>query len=580
MAKKIISLIIVFALVFAGGYYTCLQLIPDATQTNAGPTYATKPVTRGDLKVGINITGQLNANSGSSVVAPLPNGVEGSVKFVVEEVFVKENDLIKKGDPVVRLSTPNLAELIGENNNSLDKKYQELSDIQKEIDAKTLDLGKMINKTITSYSDVNPSDGIVISSPIAGRITGLSVKEGEKVKDGTIAKIVNDSKFKITFKCNTNEFPSLKIGQKVLLNYSVYEGYYEGVINDLNSNAVPNSDKISYIHNGVIEAKNPGLVQPGTSVSVSTNNNGVPGITLTYAGKVDSYLDEANAYTTQISDAATNKTVLATDVYVSDNEFVEKGQAIVKIAGNDVSKSIQDKIDLIKAEYAKIKTKTEEIDKIKKSINNLMDFSTKLMVAAPSDGIVAYQRYMVGDSFQASSTSNRWDLEVVSLYNSNQMSINTQVSDLDVNYVQQGATVEVTVDALPGKTFEGIVDRLYQYTDNGKVVYNVNISVTGGEGLRPGMNTNCFVDAGESLNTLLVPIEAVFEEDFKQKVEVLNKDGIATAVEIEIGLMNDRYVEVLSGLEEGQEVVTGSSGDLMPSQSVDKDNSLLPSKKE
>jgi len=158
------------------------------------------------------------------------------------------------------------------------------------------------------------------------------------------------------------------------------------------------------------------------------------------------------------------------------------------------------------------------------------------------------------------------------------MSINTQVSDLDVNHVQQGATVEVTVDALPGKTFEGTVERLYQYNENGKVIYNVNISVIGGEGLRPGMNTNCFIDAGESLDTLLVPIEAVFEEDFKQKVEVLKEDGTVEAVEIEIGLMNDRFVEVLSGLEEGQQVVTGSSGDLMPSQTVDKSNSIIPGK--
>ncbi len=43
--------------------------------------------------------------------------------------------------------------------------------------------------------------------------------------------------------------------------------------------------------------------------------------------------------------------------------------------------------------------------------------------------------------------------------------------------------------------------------------------------------------------------------------------------------MNDRFVEVLSGLEEGQQVVTGSSGDLMPSQTVDNNNSIIPGKK-
>ena len=48
-------------------------------------------------------------------------------------------------------------------------------------------------------------------------------------------------------------------------------------------------------------------------------------------------------------------------------------------------------------------------------------------------------------------------------------------------------------------------------------------------------------------------------------------------MEIETGLMNDKYVEALSGLDEGQLVVTGSTKDLMPSQSVPENDSILPS---
>jgi multidrug efflux pump subunit AcrA (membrane-fusion protein) len=94
------------------------------------------------------------------------------------------------------------------------------------------------------------------------------------------------------------------------------------------------------------------------------------------------------------------------------------------------------------------------------------------------------------------------------------------------------------------------------------------------------MNTNCFVDSGESTDTLLIPIEAVFEEDNKQKVEVLNESRDVEVVEIEVGLMNDMQVEVVSGLEEGQLVVTGSTKDLMPSQSVPENDTFLPGMKE
>ena len=268
MAKKIISLLVVFALVFAGGYYTAIQLIPDSTQTDAGPTYATKPVTRGDLKVGVNITGQLNANSGSSVSAPLPEGIDGQIKFVVEEIFVKENDEIKKDEPVLRLSAPNLADLIKETNTKIEKKYQEIADVQKEIETKTEKLGKKVNKKISSYNEVNPSDGIVISSPISGKITGLQVKEGGKVTDALIATVVNDGVFKIPFMISTDEYPLFKDKKDVKLNYNGFEGYYEGKIISLNPNPMHQTiEKVNikgekydvqvYVHTGVIEAENP-----------------------------------------------------------------------------------------------------------------------------------------------------------------------------------------------------------------------------------------------------------------------------------------------------------------------------------
>ncbi|HCX63523.1 MAG TPA: efflux RND transporter periplasmic adaptor subunit, partial [Clostridiales bacterium] len=62
----------------------------------------------------------------------------------------------------------------------------------------------------------------------------------------------------------------------------------------------------------------------------------------------------------------------------------------------------------------------------------------------------------------------------------------------------------------------------------------------------------------------------------KQKVEVLTEGNEVEIVEIEVGLMNDMFVEILSGLEEGQLVVTGSTKDLMPSQSVPENDAILP----
>ncbi|MDD2493756.1 MAG: efflux RND transporter periplasmic adaptor subunit [Tissierellia bacterium] len=592
MFKKVISIVIVLALVFVGGFFTAKQLVPDSTVTSNVPKYSTKSVIRGDIKQGVDITGQLNGNWGGSIAAPKPEGITDSngspvsVTYVVEEVFVESNDMIKKGSNLVRLSTQNLGEIIDELNNKINSKQDEINAVNKEIDTKIKALGKKINKDINSIDEVNPYDGIVISTPIKGRLIDFRVEEGERVEDPNIATIIDDSTVKISFKVNTYEYSNLKVGQKVLLQYSritekegivnAFEGLYPGTISKLNANAVPNSDGITYVHNGVIIAENPGLVQKGMSVAINLENEGKPSTALTYRGTVGSYGNEKKIYSTIYSDSDSTA-IIATEVPVSENEFVEEGEILVRIAGNDVTELIQKDIDSIKSEYDKIRIKNEEIRELERRMEKAFDLTNKLLVTAPMDGMVSYVNYRVGDTITASESSDQWSLQLVDMYNTSEMYIYTTVSDLDVLYIRQDAPVTITVDALPGEIFEGKVMNLNQYTDReGKTVYNVQISVVGREGLRPGMNTNCFVDSGESLDTLLVPIEAVFEEDNKQKVEVLTDSGEIEVIEIEVGLMNDKQVEVLSGLEEGQQVVTGSTKDLMPSESVQQNDSILP----
>ena len=592
MYKKIISVALILAVIFFGGFFTAKQLIPDSSEVSTGPRYSTKIVERGDIKQGVNISGQLNGNWGGSIAAPKPegitdsNGMSVSVTYTIEEVFVKPNQMIKKGDNLVRLSAANLGDILEELTESIQKKQEDIAEIYKTIENKIDDLGDKINQDITEISQVNPYDGIVITAPIKGRLLDFTVEEGDKVEDAHIATIVDDSKLKITFKANTYEYSSLKVGQKVLLQYrrvlenggtqTAFDGFYTGTIKKLNSNAVPSESSMTYVHNGEIEADNPGLVQKGMVAAIYTENNGVPVTGLSYNGTVISYVNEKKVYSTIYSDSD-RTTIIATDVPVNANEFVEAGQILVRIAGSDVTEMIQKDIESIKIEYDKIDNLNDDIAGIYKKIDKLSLLTTKLMVTAPSDGMVSYVNYNVGDTIQASESSDQWSLQLMDMYNTDEMYIYTTVSDLDVLYISQDAPVTVTVDALPGEVFEGSVMNLNQYTDrDGKTVYNVQIRVVGREGLRPGMNTNCFVDSGEAIDTLLVPIEAVFEENGIQKVEILNAEGHTEVVEIEAGLMNDRYVEVLSGLEEGQLVVTGSTKDLMPSESVPKDDSFLP----
>jgi len=591
MLKKIITFAIILAVFFGAGYYTAKLLIPDESDSQMGPVYASKEVTKGDIKVGVDITGQLQANYGGTISVPTVEGFSTPIKYKIEEYFVKENDSFKAGDPIVRLSSTNLSEVIQTEVEKVDDAREEIAthtkkinEYKEEIAIIISDLEDKLSIDITNINSIPTENGLLITAPIDGRITALSVKEGDKVTSNNLATIVNDAKLKIKFSTTVAEYSDVSVGDKVFLTFNGFEGYYEGEIVELNANKVPDASNTTFIHNGVIEAVNPGLVKPGIVVGVNTEVNGKAGKTLRNSGSVDSYLGQSNVNTNYTS--TDSSPYFANEVFVSKNQFVKAGDPIVRIAGKGLTDDINEKVSRIKTKQEYIDTETKSVNsknkdiaKIQERIAKLNSLRDQLTVVAEKDGIVSWMRYEPGDTLEATAGADRWSLSLCEVYNANEMNINTKVSDLDVIYIKEGSTVDVTVDALPGKHFEGTVDRLYQYQggQNGAIQYSVNISVIGGEGLRPGMNTNCFVDAGESKDTLLIPIEAVFEEDYKQKVEVLKDDNTTEVAEIEIGLMNDRYVEVLSGLEEGQKVVTGSIQDLLPSEESDsKSGSLFP----
>jgi multidrug efflux pump subunit AcrA (membrane-fusion protein) len=90
------------------------------------------------------------------------------------------------------------------------------------------------------------------------------------------------------------------------------------------------------------------------------------------------------------------------------------------------------------------------------------------------------------------------------------------------------------------------------------------------------MQANAYIEGGEAKNVLLVPIEGVFEEDGKTMVEILDERGIPVAKIIETGLMNNRYAEVKEGLKLGEQVITGSSSDMLPSEHIKSEDTILP----
>lgn len=543
MLQRILMIIILLAIVLGGGFYAYKELMPPATVEDQGPVYSTKEVVRGDMQVGVETVGQLNPSQGGGIRVPESSDPSlMSVQYILEDVLVEEGDEVKKGQVVAKLLSTDLE--------------SEIENVEEQLKSEREYLSEITGLPIERLNSINPLQGIQINSPIKGRVVNLKANEGEELSQGhVITHIVDDSRFKVDAKLTPSEFKQVEVGDTVNLKFPYFDGVYEGTITEVNPNPIPNDDEefgTTFVHRITIEGKNPGLVQPGMKVNVSLpaeSNPNFPSVNFIYTATVESFVKEEKVFN-QIE-------AIVTEVHVNEMELVEKGDPLITMAGTDVREMIQEKV--------------EKIRELESKFSKLSMQLKQMEVKAPMDGVIAGIFRQPGENVRA----GEW---IGDIYNTSNMRMYAEVDDIDVLLVKQGAPVKVTVDALPGETFEGKVERISTYRNEreGIARFTVYIEVKGGPQLRPGMQAHAFIDAGSAEDTLLIPLEAVFEEDGISKVEVLNDDGTTKVVNVKLGLMNDRLAEVKSGLKEGDLVITGSTADLLPSQHIKSQDTLLP----
>jgi HlyD family secretion protein len=172
---------------------------------------------------------------------------------------------------------------------------------------------------------------------------------------------------------------------------------------------------------------------------------------------------------------------------------------------------------------------------------------------APFDGTVVSVGAEVGDLVSSGTV-------VVSLADLTQLRVRASVDETDISQVEVGQPVQITFDAFPGRQFQGQVLEvpLEGELSQNIVIYQVLISLEGTEAvaLKSGMTANLQIIVGQRENALLVPLLAVQQGDTGDVVLVQDVPGeSAVQAPVELGLNDGTYVEVLRGLNEGDQVV-------------------------
>ncbi|NIP17214.1 MAG: efflux RND transporter periplasmic adaptor subunit [Xanthomonadales bacterium] len=137
------------------------------------------------------------------------------------------------------------------------------------------------------------------------------------------------------------------------------------------------------------------------------------------------------------------------------------------------------------------------------------------------------------------------------------------VPERELSVLAKGLPVSVAVDAWPGELFEGEVTRISPVIDpeTGTFRVTAEISDNGGK-LKPGLFGRVQVLYDTHAGVTVIPRSAVISEDERSHVFVIAEDGTASKRAIELGYEKDGLVEITSGVDAGEQVVTAGKGSL------------------
>jgi len=225
---------------------------------------------------------------------------------------------------------------------------------------------------------------------------------------------------------------------------------------------------------------------------------------------------------------------------------------------NDLSslQSAEVQIELVKENIGQAEMKLElakmDFESAKKDLDDYILY-------APYDGIVYSSDFKIGEQ---SSGNN-----MISII-SNDFLIKATIGETDISKVSSGEETYITLDAYPDNEFSGKVEKIIPIpVDEGGIIsfeVVVKFNDTKEIEIYNGLSANVDIITEKAENVLLVPIQSVYKENEKSYFDLLvskqaQPENIAESVkkvEVTTGINDYYYIEITSGLKEGDIIVT------------------------
>jgi len=212
-------------------------------------------------------------------------------------------------------------------------------------------------------------------------------------------------------------------------------------------------------------------------------------------------------------------------------------------------KEAMDNVDL------DIKTQNLSIKQYEYALSDTKEKLTQHYIYAPFDGTITEVNIEKGDSVSSGTT--------LATLTAKQKMAEITLNEVDIANVEVGQKATITFDALDDLSITGEVSEvdIAGTVSQGVVTYDLKISFDSKDEkkVKQSMSISAAIITNVKQDVLLVPNAVIKYQDNINYVEILSDDNTITYQQVEIGISNDMYTEIISGLKEGDKVISSQT---------------------
>lgn len=521
---------------------------------NDGASVVSATVQRADISRTVSGAGTLEAKD--TLELTVPEGV------VLTGYAVSDGDLVKKGDPVAyvdRISVYKTAADLGD----------ALTEVTEEIAGQQEDAGRYE----TVYSDV------------AGTVTAVYAEPGSDIRElmntyGALAEITLDdgTALKLTATDGTISWFFFKVGNRVHVNAPLYTYYGEegaGGFRALVQKRQKIEDQLGQLfqmyRDGYAAAPDDGMVLELDETLVKNlafeEEGGLRVVLLDYEQHSG---DEPGDPDQPSEPAETRSEYFSGTLNVDGTVSGINGQvdfSECQSANPKAGDTVFGRCDITKDEesgeeqrrwFALLVIPAKSGD-AKSGDNPLAGLGGGFSIDFGGGGFSFGGGAAGGADGTQEQEATLAETKIASVVEMDEVQVAITVDELDILSLHKGDRALVTLDALPGRSFEGVVTAVSTGRSNsgGNSKYTAEVTLARSDDMLAGMNASCLVTVETFRDVLSIPAAALYDRaDGSVVYTALNKDTgkPESPVPVEVGVSDGERVEILSGLTEGQTV--------------------------